>query len=415
MMMLALKNNIRNFFKPVKPLSLFICLQSIYFLFVHNAFAQAIPKRPVAKMISSFSFVQLYGGAVMLKAKLGDYPDSLNFILDTGSGGISLDSVTAADLKIPIIPSDLTINGIAGQTKAGFIYSQSLKFPGLTIDSLDFHVTDYDLLTRFYGIKINGIVGYSVLKNYIVELDYDISRISFFCKGTLKYPRGGYLLRPLINFQPYQQASMKDSRKIQSNFIFDIGADISLMLSADFDNDSLPIRTSRKRYTKTAEGVGGKVEIQSTVIKEFRLGPYRFTDVPVCVFDDANNVTTYPYGAGIIGNELLRRFNLILNYANKEIFLVPNTHYRDPFDYSYSGIELCYVQGLNMIGDITLGSPAEKAGLKEGDVVISIDNSSEQSLTALKDALMKASGNIKVIIMRAGRPMEFQFKIRSIL
>jgi Aspartyl protease len=414
-MMLALKNTIRNFYKPVRQLSLFICLLGISFLFIHDALAQTVPKRPQAKRITSFTFEQLYGGAIMLKAKLGDYPDSLNFILDTGSGGISLDSVTVADLKIPIIPSDLTINGIAGQTKAGFIYGQRLRFPGLTIDSLDFHVTDYDLLTRFYGEKINGIIGYSVLKNYIVELDYDISRISFFSRGSLKYPRGGYLLKPLINFQPYQQASLKDSRKIQSNFIFDIGADISLMLSADFDTDSTPIRTTRKRYIKTAEGVGGKVEIQSTVIREFRLGPYRFTDVPVCVFDDANNVTTYPYGAGIIGNELLRRFNLILNYANKEIFLEPNSHFRDPFDYSYTGIELCYMQGANMIGDITIGSPAEIAGLKEGDIVISIDNSSEQSLTALKDALMKARGNIKVIIMRSGRPMEFQFKIRSIL
>ena len=142
---------------------------------------------------------------------MGNYPDSLNFIFDTGRSSISLDSATAADLKIPVIPSDVTVNGIAGRSKVGFIYDQQLRLPGLDIDSLDFHAADYELMTSFYGEKINGIIGYTVLKNYVVELDSDSSIISFYSKGSLKYPRGGYLLKPNINFQPFQHASLKDA------------------------------------------------------------------------------------------------------------------------------------------------------------------------------------------------------------
>jgi Aspartyl protease/PDZ domain len=408
-------NKIRKFFNTVMQLLFFICIHAIPFFFIHTACAQ--PTSPVApgRMISSFAFEQLYGGGILLRGKLGDYPDSLNFILDTGSGGISLDSATAAGLEMAIVPTDVRVNGVGGQTKAGFIYAQQLRLPGLTIDSLDFHVTDYELLTRFYGVKINGLIGYSVLKNYVVELDFDSSRISFYSKGPVKYPRGGYLLKPFINFQPFQSASLKDSRKIQSNFIFDIGANVCLMLSSDFDNDSTPIKTYRKRFIKAAGGVGGKIAIQTTVIREFKLGPYRFTDVPVYVFDDLCNVTTYPYGAGIIGNGLLRRFNIILNYGNKEIFLEPNSHFWDPFDYSYTGIELCFEQGSVIISDITAGSPAEKAGLKQDDIVISINNTFGQSLSVLKDALLKATGNVRFIIKRTGTVMEFHLKAKSIL
>lgn len=222
-------------------------------------------------------------------------------------------------------------------------------------------------------------------------------------------------MKPYINFQPFQRASLKDTRKIQSNFILDIGANICLMLSSGFDNDSMPIKTSRKRFVKEAEGVGGKIVIQATVITEFKLGPYKFRNVPVCIFEDADNVTAYPYCAGIIGNDLLRRFNMILNYGSKEIFLKPNSHFNDLFDYAFVGIDLYYVRGANLIGDIAAGSPAENAGLKEGDIVLGVNNTLSQSLSDLKDALMKSTGKIKIIIIREGILMEFQFKTGSIL
>src|ERR1700720_2479480 len=52
-----------------------------------------------SKLITTFPFTVFTGGVILMKARLGDFPDSLNFILDTGSGGISLDSATVTRLK----------------------------------------------------------------------------------------------------------------------------------------------------------------------------------------------------------------------------------------------------------------------------------------------------------------------------
>ena len=106
-----------------------------------------------------------------------------------------------------------------------------------------------------------------------------------------------------------------------------------------------------------------------TVIREVKLGPYRFKKVPVFIFEDVNNITNYPYMGGLIGNDILRRFNVILNYDKSDVYIIPNTHYADPFDYSYSGVELYLINGLIIIGDVAKGSSAEAAGLKEGDEV----------------------------------------------
>jgi len=368
-----------------------------------------------AKLLTSFRFRQLSGGVILFNARFANYPDTLNFILDTGSGGISLDSSTVDYFKITPTPSDMTILGIAGIRKVSFIYNQKLRLPGLTVDSLNFHINNYDILTQVYGEKIDGIVGYSLLSRYIFNINYDSLKISIFTNGRMKYPRGGWLYEPVLRTLPVQNARIKDAVATNSRFLFDIGAGLCLMLNKDFLEDSNFLDKKRVLYAKEAEGVGGKVDMHLTVIKELRMGPYRFRNIPVFVFDDTYNITSYPYLSGIIGNDILRRFNLILNYSKREFYFMPNSKYLESFDYAYSGIELYYIDGQIILGDVATGSPAALAGLIEGDVVIGINNIVGQHLQQFKTALQVAGEKIRMIISRDGQLMEFNFKIRSIL
>lgn len=369
---------------------------------------------PASRFLTRVHFNQLTGGVILLQGQFGDFPDTMNFILDTGSGGISLDSTTADYLKLKPVPSDRTIRGIAGIRLVSFVNNGKLKLGGLTIDSLDFHINNYDILTAVYGERIDGIIGYSVLKRFIFKVDYDSSRIDIYSKGTFKYPRGGYMFRPLIATLPIQTARVKDEKTIQTRFLYDIGAGLCMMLSEDFIEDSLLLNKKRKLYYKEAEGLGGKIDMQMTVIKEVKLGPYRFRNVPVYIFKDEFNVTSYPFLGGIIGNDILRRFNCILNYDKRDFYLTPNSHYFDAFDYSYSGIELYFINGQIIVGDVAQGSPAETSGLREGDIVISINNVFNQSLTQLKTALQNANERIKIIVKRDGELKVFEFKVRTI-
>ena len=368
-----------------------------------------------ARLLTSFRFKQLSGGVIMFNARFGNFPDTLNFILDTGSGGISLDSTTVDYFRITPTPSDMTILGIAGIRKVSFIYNQKLHLPGLSVDSLNFHINNYDILTQVYGEKIDGIVGFSLLSRYIFNINYDSSKISIFTNGRIKYPRGGWLYEPILRTLPVQTARIRDAVTTNSRFLFDIGAGLCLMLNKDFLEDSNFLDKKRVLYAKEAEGVGGKVDMHMTVIKEMRMGPYRFKNIPVFVFDDTYNITSYPYLSGIIGNDILRRFNLILNYAKREFYFMPNSHYQDGFDYAYSGIELYYVDGDIILGDVAIGSPAEAAGLREGDVLIGINNMLNANIQQFKTALQAAGQKIRIIISRDDKLMEFSFKIKSIL
>jgi predicted metalloprotease with PDZ domain len=152
-----------------------------------------------------------------------------------------------------------------------------------------------------------------------------------------------------------------------------------------------------------------------TTIKELRIGPYRFKNVPTYIFDDEYNVTSYPSLGGLIGNDILRRFNVYLNYERREIYLLPNSHYRDPFDYSYTGLGLYWVDGEIRIGDVMKDSPAEKAGFKEEDIIIAVDNNFSKNLQAYKNQLQNIGDRVKVIVKRSTGIVQLKLKIKNIM
>jgi len=395
---------------------LFVYLGASLLLGARPSLAQEVFIDPPSRDLTTVNFIQLTGGVVILQAKLGNFPDTLNFVLDTGSSGISLDSLTVDYLKLVPTPTDRTIRGIAGVRKVSFLYNQQLHFPGLTIDSLNFHINDYSILTAVYGERIDGIIGYAVLSRYILKVNYDSMQLTFATKGSIRYPKGGYLLKPtMVNQLMAQQIRVKDDKAFNTRFMYDMGAGACMLLTKRFLKDSALFDKKKKRFVKEAEGLGGKIDMELTTMKEIKIGPYKFRNVPVYVFDDENNVTSYPYMGGLIGNDILRRFNVVLNYPNNEIFLDPNSHYQEAFDYSYAGIELYFLDGLIIIGDVAKGSPAEAAGIKEGDEVLAVNKNFSQSLNQYKVALQVPNQLVQLFLRRNGVLLEISFKVRSIL
>ncbi|HYM95441.1 MAG TPA: signaling protein, partial [Chitinophagaceae bacterium] len=70
----------------------FACLAITKMLSGFQAIGQEEFIEPPSRLLTRISFGQLTGGIILFQAKLDNFPDTLNFILDTGSSGISLDS-----------------------------------------------------------------------------------------------------------------------------------------------------------------------------------------------------------------------------------------------------------------------------------------------------------------------------------
>ena len=378
--------------------------------------AQELFVEPPSTFITSVSFRMLNGGVILVKAGVNDYADSLNFILDTGSGGLSLDSATVEDLGIPITPSEKTIKGIGGVRKVSFLNNAKLRLPGLIVDNVNFHVNDYGILTSVYGIKIDGIIGYSFFSRYIVNINYDFLQINVFSKGEYSYPRSGFMLYPMFTALPMQSLEFTDSRRFIQRFYLDTGAGLNFLLSESYINDSAVLKKSRKPPVVTqAEGVGGKMSMRLTTIKQLKVGPYRFRWVPTFLFRDEYNVTNYPFVGGLLGNDILRRFNITFNYAKQQVHIVPNLHFKDDFDYAYSGLSIYFIDEKIVVDDVVPASPAEKAGFKKEDIIVAINNNTSNNIQEYKTIMQTLGQKLKFLVIRDGMPMMLSMKARSIL
>jgi hypothetical protein len=377
--------------------------------------AQVNDDFPPARLISKFNFIQLSGGVVVLRATLDAFPDTLNFILDTGSGGISLDTLTATYYKLPLEPSERTVKGIGGTRQLSFYKKGVLHFPGVTVENLDFHINDYEILTEVYGLRIDGIIGFSLLRRFILTLDYEKQEVSFYSPGAYNYPRKGTLLHPTFANLPITEHEIKDMRSYTPSFYFDTGAGLCVMFADQFIKDSVFLNPKRKTVHTQVEGLVGKINMKLSTMRRIKIGNFHFKKVPIHIYQDSVNLFNYPTLVGLIGSDLLRRFNIVLNYPERSIHLTPNSHIQESFDYSYTGMNFYFIDGRIVITEIQQGSPADKAGFQPGDIIFGIENNFSNNIQQYRLLLQQHKQKVRIIIYRNSVPQMIELKIGSIL
>lgn len=272
------------------------------------------------------------------------------------------------------------------------------------------------ILSSVYGLKIDGIIGYSFLKKFIVKVNFDSSYLQIYEPGSMIYPQGGAILRPVFSALPILRLYVKDQRSIESNFYFDTGAGLSFLMTSQFQKDSALLKKKRRPQFIQVQGLGGRKQMQLTIISSLQIGPYKFRQVPANILNDEFNVISYPAVGGLIGNDLLRRFNLILNYPQKQIHLLPNSHFQEKFDYSYTGISMYYIEDEDKIylDEIIKKSPADKAGLRKGDVVVGVNGNFSNNINIYKNLMNEVGTNVKLVLLRDNKPLILTMRVGKI-
>lgn len=312
------------------------------------------------------------------------------------------------------------------------------------------------------GIPIHGIIGYDLFKNFVVEINYQSKYIRLtefddykerLCKKCeivdLSFRHG----------KPHITASVTIGKQdIPINVLLDTGASDALWL---FEDASQDIVSSDKfindflGYGLSGSLYGKRSRVETLTIKEFDLNN------SLVAFPEGSSIETLKRNNdrnGTIGGEVLRRFNLVFNYRNETLILKKNKSFKSDFVYNKSGIDL-EQRGIRVVKDyyynldngrltftrdvseyvsnnassedyrfnikpafqimkLRQNSPAKKAGLELGDIVLEINNKDvkDYSLQEVVDKLNGRNGKkIKILIDRNGRLYEYQFKLIDLL
>lgn len=389
----------------------------------------------------------------------------LNFLLDTGVEETILFSLDEKDEVKLFEVEKIKLKGLGSEAPIEALKSSRnlLSIPGLEIRNHEILIVlDQEFnFSSSLGVPVNGIIGYHFFENNLVEIDYSREKIYVYNENKIQKEK---LLKKhkslpitIENAKPYLNIVVTiDENPLVAKCLIDTGnSDPVWLFESKSDQINIPVKNFNDFLGR---GFSGEVHGKRAKISNLSIDEFGFKN-PITSFPDSVsivNVKMVNDRLGSIGGELLKRFNVVFDYKDKKLYLKKNRAYDDPFKYNISGIDVHHV-GLQWINEevplktylvsnsqeshytkketpdfkynfllkpvyeivsVRKGSPAEKAGLLKGDVIVSINKKHAYKLSLQEiNRLLKADAGdyISVEIKRKDKAILFRFRLEELL
>lgn len=373
---------------------------------------------------------ELQSNLIIIPVRVND-GEELKFILDTGvrtailTNGLYVEGIPSIDDRM------ITLMGAGNEGEVSAYVSNGISFDlpeGVAAEGNAMLVLkeDYLRLDSYLGTRVHGILGYEIFSRFIVEIDYMHHEVvlhkpdSFKPSRRLtKIPISVEDTKPYINGV---KLSVNDSTTIDVKLMIDTGASHALMLNtASHDSIAVP-EPNLSGYL--GRGLSGEIFGYMARVPKMGIDDFELKEV-VSSFPEeeaflqiARKRTDHH---GNIGGSALKRFRVIFDYANETMYLRKNRNYRKPFDYNMSGMELITVGPLLetfIVSKVIKGSPAQRAGIQEGDMVLSVNglHFPELSLGLFSTIMSRKPGRlVRMKIYRNGIMFKKKFRLERIL
>ena len=282
-----------------------------------------------------------------------------------------------------------------------------------------------DKTSVLFGRVVDGVIGYTLFSRYVVELDYQAKVVNLYEPKTYQYTGSGESIpvRILSNV-PFTRVKIPlDGRKpIEGEFIVDLGAArFTIIFNTPLVESNKLLAAPQKTIKDPgAEGVGGEVKLLVGRLPRLQLGGLTLTDPVVHFAQDRKGAFASSEFSGVIGGELLRRFKVIFDYAHKRMILEANESITEPFEYDMSGIRL-RAEGEDFktlkVRRVVENSPATEAGVREGDVIASINGrpATELSLLEISKMFRQEGKEYLLEIIRGAEKIQLTLKSRKLI
>jgi len=396
---------------------------------------------------------ELFNNLIILPVEVNGV--ELKFLLDSGVDKTILFSFEEVDSLMLKNSAYIKVKGLEGKESYSAYRSRGnqVRIKDVINPKADIYVVfdQENYLTSSIGTVINGVIGYDLLKDLILRINYQQKNLKFYTPSRFKRPLWFFNEHAisLINNKPHIQASYIDEElgMEQGNFLIDVGSSDAVWLYKKEDM-KLP---SNKFRDNLGFGFRGIITGYRSKVDRFELGDYIFEKANVS-FPDLDELMSYRVGS--IGNNILRRFRIFLNYPENRVYLKSNSSLNDDFKYDKSGLLLRY-DGLSIIekkipvkvsvrtsgnkdyssadkqenlktiyeikkkvkvAEVRKGSPAQQAGIISKDIIVRLQGKTINSydLKEIRKMLSSEEGrSINMKINREGKLLDVEFKLKD--
>lgn len=264
---------------------------------------------------------------------------------------------------------------------------------------------------KYLGIEVHGLIGYDLFKGLPIKIDYGNQRLTIYNPKFWKGKKRGYEKVPLTirEGKPYMRLNLSDKNEsIQDcEVLVDSGSALGLSINAYADKKL----TADEPQAQVSLGSGliGNLEGSMSRIKELDIGITTFKNV-VASFPNKESskfLQERKGRTGSLGAEVLSRYQCIYDYENAQLLLRKTFRVRKPFRFNNTGLQIMADEKKHnrvLVEKVIANSPADKAGLKEGDFLLSIQKLDKNDMT-LRKALdtinsMRNGKTLRLLVQR---------------
>ena len=405
---------------------------------------------------------KLINNLILLPVKVNNVP--LNFLLDTGATSTVIFSFEDTESIELLNYQVIKLRGLGKGEPVDALKSEgnSIQIGKARSSNQTIYVV-FDGALSFssrLGYPVHGIIGADFLKDFVVEINNTREQMRFTLPEHFKKRSCRNCVEMDLVFEnrrPFLKASFsQDSTQMELNLLIDSGSGDGLWLFENSDDRITIPPYAFEDYLGL--GINGDIFGKRSKVDAFSLNKFQFENVntsyPDIGFLDIINQNKTRHGS--LGGEILKRFNWTINYSNKSLILKRNKYFKDPFHYNMSGITLqqggftlvkersgiqpdAYrlnqneshnVFNLNLSSNIEFklkqlfqvaairpNSPADQAGIREGDEILEVNNKPayHYKLNDLNELFYSNEGKIiKLKILRNGIEQQFKFILKDI-
>jgi predicted aspartyl protease len=338
----------------------------------------------------------------------------VNFVIDSGAGTTVLDSAYAVRLGVHGTAS-LPGMGGGGVRRAELATLPPLEVVGLRLESQTGAILPLtEMVEAATGVPAAGILGFDFLSRFVTRIAYADRTVTFWDPDTFatRYRAFGSTVEAPLVMNLFSLPATVD-QGCSGTILLDTGAAHSLLGRAFAERCGALERTG---VTSAATGIAGEERSRTVRLDSLRVAGFTVVRPTVGLqIESGGGFLAGPY-AGLLGNDVLERFALTLDYRHQRVTFEPGPYFDRPRPPDRSGLVLARDAGGRVLVHGLIGdSPAARAGMREGDEIRTIDGDPVDAVGPLHDVRERLRGEageaVRIGFVRDGKTQEVRFKL----
>jgi hypothetical protein len=255
-------------------------------------------------------------GQIEVKVRVGGIPAT--FLLDTGAEFSIVSSRLAGELALK------------AQRERGRDFAEDVQIDIRQIQLRHQRVMVMPFDSYYQrGRAIDGVIGYDLFARFTVAIDFRARELTIWPPSTFRAPKAAITV-PLTfaGRLPVVEAAILqgDRTSVPVRLMVDTGASQGIILRYPFANEHGFLDIPDQKERKAPSLADGELRLLEVPIEQVRLAGWTFDRPPVLAHAEPRGSGAYTETDGVIGNTLLSRFALSIDYPRKRLLLQPARH-----------------------------------------------------------------------------------------